>query len=240
MSVMRFASFAAALLLLTGAAGSCGSADSKSTADSAAKPTTPADSLRDAALMNKADQSRILGPDTAMWVVMISDFQCPYCKRWHDESMVNFKREFVDKGKVRFAYLHLPLESIHPHARAQAEASLCAGVQGKFWQYEDAIFAGFETVKGMSSVSPLLSRYAKDLQLDVPAFEQCRKSPAIKALVSNDIAQASQAGVQSTPSFILGEYLVQGALPWPDFRRAVDSALAMHNRVRAKGTPSRK
>ena len=234
---------AAALIVSLAAAAACGRADAAArtstgdaganasvtpaTAVSAASATTPAlrDSLADVAMMQKADKSRLLGPESAMWVVMISDFQCPYCKQWHDSSMAKLKRDYIDPGKIRFAYMHLPLESIHPHARAQAHASLCAGVQGQFWQYADAIFDHFGTAKTMSDVSPLLSRIAKDLQLDVPAFDKCRVSAPISALVTNDIAQANQAGVQSTPSFIVGSFLVQGAMPYNDFRKAIDTAL---------------
>jgi protein-disulfide isomerase len=150
--------------------------------------------------------------------------------------MAKFRRDYIDRGKVRFAYLHLPLESIHPHARAEAEASLCAGAQGKFWPYADAIFGAYDATKGMSNVTPLLTRFARELSLDLPAFEQCRTSPAIRDLVTNDIAQATRAGVQSTPSFIIGEFLVQGALPYPDFSKAVDSALVVAKNRKARGT----
>jgi protein-disulfide isomerase len=237
----------AALVIALGAVA-CGQADAAAQSKAAtaaqpaasgpsagqpAAPATDADPLRE--LQTRADTSRLLGPDGAMWVVMISDFQCPFCKRWHDESMAKFRRDYIEKGKVRFAYLHLPLESIHPHARAEAEASLCAGVQGKFWPYAEAIFGAYDTVKGMSNVSPLLTRFARDLSLDLPAFEQCRTSPAIRSLVSNDIRQATQAGVQSTPSFIIGEFLVQGAIPYPDFSKAVDSALVLAKNRKASG-----
>lgn len=230
----------------------CGRADAAAnapkTADSAsasavsptATPTAtaavsaPTDSVADVALLQKADRSRLLGPDQAMWVVMISDFQCPYCKQWHDSSMAKLRRDYIAPGKIRFAYLHLPLESIHPHARKQAQASLCAGVQGKFWEYADALFGSFGTVKTMSDVSPLLSRMARDLSLDVPAFDKCRVSTPIVNLVSNDIAQASRAGVQSTPSFIIGDFLVQGALPYKDFRKAIDTALVVARNKRPR------
>lgn len=89
----------------------------------------------------------------------------------------------------------------------------------------------------MSDVSPLLSRLAKDLALDVPAFDQCRVSAPIASLVANDIAQANQAGVQSTPSFIVGSFLVQGAMPYKDFRKAIDTALVVAKS--AKGAPQR-
>lgn len=236
---------AAALFAWLGAAAACGRADAASRsakADSAATTTAAAaassgspDSLANLALMQKADRSRLMGPESAMWVVMISDFQCPYCKQWHDSSMAQLKRDYIETGKIRFAYLHLPLESIHPHARAQAQASLCAGVQGKFWEYADGIFANFGTARGMNDVSPLLSRIAKDLALDVPTFDKCRTSPTINSLVQNDIAQANQAGVQSTPSFIIGSFLVQGALPYKDFRKAIDTALVIAKS--GKGAP---
>jgi protein-disulfide isomerase len=245
---------AAALLLWLGTTAACGRADAAARqrtggTDSTATAAQPAsataaqpviaggDSLADMALMQKADRSRLMGPESAMWVVMISDFQCPYCKQWHDSSMARLKRDYIDPGKIRFAYLHLPLESIHPHARAQAQASLCAGAQGKFWEYADGIFDNFGTARGMSDVSPLLSRLARDLSLDVPAFDKCRVSAPIANLVNNDIAQATQAGVQSTPSFIIGTFLVKVALPYQDFRQAIDTALVMAKS--AKGRPGR-
>lgn len=235
---------ATALCALIGVAAACGRADAASrsakadsSATNAAAPSVANDSLANIALMQKADRSRLQGPENAMWVVMISDFQCPYCKQWHDSSMAQLKRDYIDTGKIRFAYLHLPLESIHPHARAEAQASLCAGVQGKFWDFADAVFDNFGTARGMSDVSPLLARIAKELALDVPAFDKCRVSAPIASLVNNDIAQANQAGVQSTPSFIIGSFLVQGALPYKDFRKAVDTALVMAKSP--KGAPTR-
>ena len=169
-----------------------------------------------------------------MWVVMISDFQCPYCKQWHDQSMAEFQREFITPGKVRFAYLHLPLTSIHPHAQAQAEASMCAGVQGKFWPFAEALFRSQAVVKGMNSPTPLFTRFAAQLGLDRAAFDACLTSPVIKQLVANDVAQANTAGVQSTPTFLIGDFLVQGALPYPTFRKAVDSALVVARAKRGR------
>ncbi|WP_353268864.1 DsbA family protein [Gemmatimonas sp.] len=232
---------ATALSIALGAMAACGRADAAARSDSSATAasTAPAsnsaaaDSIADATLLKTADKSRLIGPESAMWVVMISDFQCPYCKQWHDSSMAQLTRDYITPGKIRFAYLHLPLESIHPHARAEAQASLCAGVQGKFWEYADALFANYNTVKTMSDVSPLLSRLAKDLTLDVKSFDRCRVSAPIASLVSNDIAQASQAGVESTPSFIVGSFLVKGAMPYKDFRKAIDTALAVAKSAKA-------
>lgn len=215
-----------------GTAASCGRADAANrsgtaSAATANAATTTSDTLSDSVLFRRADRGRIIGADSAIWVVMISDYQCPYCKQWHDQSMASLKREYIDAGKVRFAYLHLPLTSIHPHAQAEAEASLCAGVQGQFWAFSEALFASQGIVKTMSSPAPLFGRIADELKLDTKAFDRCRTSPVIAKLVANDIRQATQAGVQSTPSFLIGDFLVQGAIPYADFRRAVDTALVV-------------
>lgn len=224
------------------ASAKAGNADSaKSAADAKAAPTAaasvvPAPAARDtgidSATVANADRGRVQGPDSAMWVVMISDFQCPYCKQWHDSSMKRVERDYIAPGKIRFAYLHLPLTSIHKHARAEAEAAMCASAQGKFWPYSEALFAAQPTVGAMVSVEPLIARIAKELKLDEAAFAACRQGNAVRALVNNDIAQATQSGVQSTPSFIIGDFLVQGALPYADFRKAIDTALVMHAKKR--------
>lgn len=190
--------------------------------------TTVGDTLADSVLIQRADKGRIIGRADAMWVVMISDFQCPYCKQWHDESMANLKRDYIDNGKVRMAYLHLPL-SIHRHARAQAEASMCAAVQDKFWEYSERLFSEQRRFQRVDDPGALLSDLAGEVRLDMPSFKKCVRSDAIRMLVENDERQAVQAKVQSTPSFLIGDFLVQGALPYKDFKRAVDTALVLAN-----------
>ncbi len=236
-----------ALLLIFSALTACGSSDAVARAgrtpdtissNARAAQTTVAsplqataivsdgDTLADSIVIQRADRGRILGRSDAMWVVMISDFQCPYCKQWHDESMASLKRDYIDNGKVRMAYLHLPL-SIHRYARAQAEASMCAAVQDKFWEYSERLFRDQKLFQNAANANGLLTGIAKEVQLDMPAYTKCTQSTAIRMLVENDERQAVQAKVQSTPSFLIGDFLVQGALPYKDFRRAIDTALAI-------------
>jgi protein-disulfide isomerase len=191
-----------------------------------ASASAGADTLADSLLIQRADRGRILGRADAMWVVMISDFQCPYCKQWHDQTMANLQRDYIDKGKVRMAYLHLPLSN-HRYARVQAEASMCAAAQDKFWPYADRLFRDQQLFQNAQTPTMLLSGIAREVQLDMPAFTTCTNSAAIRLLVENDERQAAQAKVQSTPTFLVGDFLVQGALPYADFRRAIDTALAV-------------
>lgn len=222
-----------ALSLLVVVTAACGQSNAAAQPRAGAKVST-ATAVADSLLAIRADQGRIEGPESAMWVVMISDFQCPYCKQWHDQSMAAFRRDYITPGKVRFAYLHLPLTSIHPHALAEAEASMCAAAQGKFWPFAEALFASQGVVKEMNDPTALFTRFGRELALDMPTFSSCRASPAIKRLVANDMAQANGAGVQSTPSFLIGEFLVQGALPYPTFKKAVDSALVVTRMKRSR------
>src|SRR5712671_1317535 len=100
----------------------------------AAKPAAPDSNI------TIADLSRIQGSATApVWVIEVSDFQCPFCKQWHDETYATLRDELVRTGKVRLAYVNFPLAQ-HQYAWPAAESAMCAGAQGKFWEMHDALF----------------------------------------------------------------------------------------------------
>src|SRR5438270_1961275 len=79
--------------------------------------------------ITRADLARIQGsPNAPLWVIEVSDFQCPYCKQWHDQTYTAFVAQYVKTGKVRLAYVNFPL-GIHVHAFPAAEAAMCAAAQ---------------------------------------------------------------------------------------------------------------
>src|SRR5687767_8420659 len=87
-----------------------------------------------------ADKGRIAGEDAAKtWVIIASDFQCPFCRQWHSESYKALVDEYVRTGKVKVAYINYPLGQ-HQNAVPTALAAMCASAQNKFWQYHDALF----------------------------------------------------------------------------------------------------
>jgi protein-disulfide isomerase len=217
---------------MLGLLAACGRADAARTATLKA----PADTLSDSALMARADLGRYEGSDKApIWIVMISDFQCPYCKDWHDSTLTQVRREYVETGKARLAYLNLPLQG-HRHALAMAKAGLCASAQKQFWPYAEAMFSRQKTVGNLSDVEPLLMTLADSLKLDTAAFAHCRKSNAVSALLQSDLRQTGQANIRSTPSFFVGQFVLEGAVPFPTFKKAVDTALVV---ARAKAGPPR-
>ena len=89
------------------------------------------------------------------------------------------------------------------------------------------MFARQMSLEKLPAVQPVLDSVAQRLKLDMVEFGRCQRRDAIRALVESDIQQANKANVRSTPSFLIGDFLVEGAVPYPDFRKAVDTALVL-------------
>lgn len=183
----------------------------------------PADSAQ---LRTAADAGRIIGAPTAkLWMIEASDFQCPYCKMWHDASYEALKREYVDAGKIRLAFFNYPLE-MHEQALPSAEAAMCASAQGKFWAYHSALFSNQTAWAKGGDQSPYFDSVAASLGLDAARFRTCTRSHVMRALIEADHDRMAQRGVQSTPSFFVGSQRIDGAEPVQLFRQVLDKALA--------------
>ena len=193
----------------------------------AATAGAPGDSDRSNALLERADQGRIQGDSAApVWIVEISDFQCPFCKKWHDETYPIIKREYVDQGIVRMAYVNLPLTSIHPHADPAAEAAMCASAQGKFWPVHDAIFSTQDRWSKLDDARALFDSLALATGIDAAQYRSCMDSRIMVRLINGDRERAAGAGVRSTPVFFVGGEGIQGAAPVDAFRAAIARARA--------------
>ncbi|HEU4748223.1 MAG TPA: thioredoxin domain-containing protein [Gemmatimonadaceae bacterium] len=173
-----------------------------------------------------ADLARTDGSTSApIWVIVVSDFQCPYCKQWHDETFPALLTEFVKSGKARVAYVNYPL-SIHAQAWPSAEAAMCAGAQGKFWQMHDAIFD--TQAKWASSPAPaaIFDSLARSTGVDMRRWSQCVSSGTTRPLIQADQQRAAAAGVRSTPTILIGNEMLAGAHPIESIRRVVNAAIA--------------
>ena len=183
-------------------------------------------------LLARADRGRIRGDTTAkVWLVIVSDFQCPYCRQWHDESFATVVRDYVDTGKLRVAYVNFPLK-IHPNAIPSAEAAMCASVQGRFWEMHDALFRTQSRWAAMPDPKPLFDSLATSLGADAAPFKSCVESTVMRQMIDADERRGSDAGVQATPTFFVGDEKIEGAVPLPDLRAALDRALAKANGAR--------
>ena len=149
-----------------------------------------------------------VGPaDAPVTLVEFSDFQCPFCAR--ARPMIEALRDHYPT-QLRIVYKHLPLEAIHPRARAAAEASVCAEEQGKFWEFYDKVF---ENQAHLSDDD--LRGYATAIGLDPAAYETCRNDPKHNERIAADLAEARAAGISGTPAFVINGVLLRGLQP-PD------------------------
>ncbi|HVF38870.1 MAG TPA: thioredoxin domain-containing protein [Gemmatimonadaceae bacterium] len=227
-----------AALLATLTVISCSQANSTptvetgSSAPNAKAAAAPSASPADDAMVAAADKGRIIGENTAKtWVIVASDFQCPFCKEWHDEEYVNLLNEYVKTGKIKVAYINYPLGQ-HQNAVVTAEAAMCAGVQNKFWEYHDGLFATQARWAPMSAPRPLLDSLAGTVGIDVAKWKQCVDSGKLRPLIRADRDRAATAGVQSTPSFIIGDQVLLGAQPLSALRPVIEATIAKDKAAR--------
>ena len=160
-----------------------------------------------------------LGRDNApLTMVEFTDFQCPYCKRFHDVVFPELKRKYIDTGKLRYISRDLPL-GFHADAMFAANAGRCAGEQNKFWSLRDALFANARNLK-----PDAIMGYAKALSMDMKQFQRCIDTKKYNAEIAKDIRDANAAGFTGTPSFVIGRndadgvvdgVAVVGAKPFP-------------------------
>jgi protein-disulfide isomerase len=181
--------------------------------------TPSRDSLTDA-----ADHGRIAGKESApQWFIMVSDFQCPFCKAWHDSTFKTIEREYVQTGKLRIAFINMPL---HTNSLAAANAAMCASAQGKFWPLHDRIFDTQNKWKTLKDPRPYLDSLARASGAEPKALKTCEDSKQLLPLIAADQNRFQRSGVTGTPTFFIGNATLVGALPTKEFRHVIDSVLA--------------
>jgi protein-disulfide isomerase len=168
----------------------------------------------------KLDGAPMLGVKTApLTIVEFTDYQCPFCQRFHTTTFNDIKKNYIDTGKARFFSRDMPLD-FHPNAMRAAQAARCAQEQGKYWQLRDVMGANPNNLD-MASIL----KFATDLKMDGPALKSCIESEKYKASVQTDTVEAMKIGAQGTPTFIIGKStpdgvdgeVMMGALPFPMF-----------------------
>jgi protein-disulfide isomerase len=190
-----------------------------STQPSVAVDSNTGDSTAPRKVTVSTDNQPSLGPSNApVTIVEFSDYQCPYCQVWDQQVYQQLMTSYPNK--IRFVYRDLPLP-MHPEAIPAAEAADCAGEQGAYWKYHDALFA---QQYGLSRSA--YDHYAADLGLDSKAFASCLDSQRNLSKVQANASDAASAGLNSTPSFVINGRVLIGALPLSDFKAVIDEELA--------------
>jgi len=186
-----------------------------------AQPSQEAPSAPSVDMNELIDDDAVKGDDDApVTIVEWSDFECSFCARFYSQTYGQIVDEYIDTGKVKLVFRDYPL-GFHANAQKAAEATECAGEQGKFWEMHDKLFEG-----GVKGGVDSFKQFAADLGLDTAAFNDCLDSGEMEDEVKKDMADGQAAGITGTPGFIINGKLVKGAQPFANFETIIEAELA--------------
>ena len=172
-----------------------------------------------------ADDDPAKGDENApVTIIEFSDFQCPFCKRFFDDTLPALTQNYISTGKVKFVYRDLPLP-FHSNAENAALAAECADDQDKFWEMHDLIFQRQDSWASGDAAS-LFKGYATELGLDDSAFGSCYDSRKHVSEIQKDLADASASGASGTPTFFINGQRLVGAQPYAAFQQLIEAELA--------------
>jgi protein-disulfide isomerase len=165
--------------------------------------------------------------DAPVTLLEFTDYQCPFCKRFHEQTYAALKKDYIETGKVRFVSRDLPLE-FHPYALKAAQAARCAGDQQKYWELRDALLANTSAWSDQ-----LIPKEAEKLSLDMKEFQTCMGSEKYKAEVQKDAKEAADLQINGTPTLVLARSAkerldgvrILGAQPFSSLQSAIDALL---------------
>ncbi len=173
----------------------------------------------------------VKGPaDAPITLVVFTDFQCPFCSKVRP-TLTEVEKAY--EGKLRTVFKNQPL-SFHKHAQVAAEAALCAGEQGKFWEMEERLFSNQQTLSREE-----LPAHAKAVGVEEAAFVACLDGKQKRQQVLDDAAMAEKVTATGTPAFFINGRKISGAQPLDAFRRLIDEELGKAKALLAAGTPAK-
>lgn len=149
-------------------------------------------------------------------IITYSDFQCPYCARFHE----TMKQILENYPETKWVYKHFPLDSIHAQARSAAEASECAREQDKFWEFADGLFANQQNLS-----QDFYEILAQDMGLKTEQFNACLAQRKYQDRVDQDMQEGIAKGVNGTPASFINDELVSGAQPYEAVEAVIKKAL---------------
>ncbi len=166
----------------------------------------------------------VMGDENApVTIIEFSDFECPFCGQFYTQSLPQIIKEYVDTGKAKIYYRHLPL-AFHPQARPAALASECANEQDAFWKYHDLLFENSSAIK--TATTDKYVEWATSIGLNSNQFKTCLESEKYAKNVDGDSAAAAAAGASGTPTFYINGQQLVGAQPFASFKAVIDAELA--------------
>jgi protein-disulfide isomerase len=179
-------------------------------------------------------------PNAPIKIEEFSDFQCPFCERFHSDTEPLLRQYYIDTGKVLFTYRSMGnwvsrnVGGVSTESEDAAAAAYCAGDQNKFWEMHALLFANVKGEDAGSFTDKRIKAIAEKVDgLDLNQFNSCYDSGKFKDRVQQDLTDGTAAGVNGTPGFLLtytvnGETktkLIEGAQPFSVFQQDIEAAL---------------
>jgi protein-disulfide isomerase len=175
----------------------------------------------------KAEGYLLGSPSAPVEVIEFADFECPGCGQFATVTEPDIRTNLVNTGKIRMRYIDFPLP-MHRNTWDASLAAACANDQGKFWELHDAIYANQDRWNAEATSRPrsVLAGLAKGVGVDMSKYDDCMKADTHRAKVQAHLQEAERRQVSQTPTFIIGDRMIPGALPYDTFKKLVDEELA--------------
>lgn len=177
------------------------------------------------ALVLRAEGVVVGEPSAPIKILEFGDYQCPGCGQFARGVKPLLELNYVQTGKAQFVFYDFPLVEIHPNAFLAARAARCAGVQGQYWPYHDALFARQMRWSSSGNAADDFVDYARDLGLDEGAFESCLQSDRFADVVTANRQLGEQLGVNATPTLIVSGRHVRNALDYEAISALIDEEI---------------
>lgn len=171
-----------------------------------------------------ANPGYVLGNETAkVKIVEFSDYECPFCGRFHEGAFPDLKTNYIDTGLVSFEFKDFPLP-IHPNARSASQATYCVGEQAgedAFWDMSAKLFANQDSLSKNN-----ILKYAEEFEVDQEALSQCIDERRYFDVINANMQEGINSGVSGTPSVFINDVLVTGAQSFEVYKEIIDEMLA--------------
>ena len=171
-------------------------------------------------------------PNAPITIIEFSDFQCPFCAKFHMQTLPSIMEKYINEGTVKLVFKDFPIQSIHPNAVPASIAAECANEQGEFEQMYHMLFekqkewSNLETAYAITA----FNQYASELQLNEEKFDSCIKNVKYIEDIQKDLNEGRTYGVTGTPGFFIGNEKIgfvelKGAQPFESFKKVINSQL---------------
>jgi len=186
-----------------------------------------------AELKISADNDPIIGNSNApITIIEFSDFQCPFCAKFHIQTLPKIMDEYIKEGKVKLVFRDFPIQSIHSNALLASVAAECANEEGKFKEMHDKLFENQNewNNKNTDDVIILFNQYSSEMGIEKEKFDSCIKNGKYIKEIQKDLEDGRTYGISGTPGFFIGNNEIgfielKGAHPFENFKNVIDTQL---------------